>query len=318
MARAWGQAEVARRLLGISGLGPAHRGFSTLEISKEYVDELQRRDRSSATVRRVGDVLAMAARRIPRLDVPQAVDQVRAWMAELERNGYAGSTRNKMLLELRAAGRWAARERLCGPVAELDRIVLVRVTSRLKPLFSVDELQAILRRDAYGHGQSQAVGTREAWHAVAAVLIYSGLRFSEVFALRWTDIDWSGKSILVREHAGRRLKTRRERLVPLQSELADILQKHKRSDSRVVNPYPNPNRLMDFVRRAGVVVGDRSPHSFRHSFASILTATGVPQPLMAAWLGHSSHQTTLGYAQQAARYAQAVAGWPRGEMRLMG
>lgn len=65
-----------------------------------------------------------------------------------------------------------------------------------------------------------------------------------------------------------------------------------------------------------IYVGRRTPHSCRHTYAGLMTATGVPGALLGAYLGHSSADTTAIYTKLAGRYAQAVGAWGRGEFRL--
>jgi integrase len=62
----------------------------------------------------------------------------------------------------------------------------------------------------------------------------------------------------------------------------------------------------------------RSPHALRHTYAGVMTATGVPSLALMAWMGHSSTATPAISAALATRYQEAVAGWPRGQWRLLG
>ena len=119
--------------------------------------------------------------------------------------------------------------------------------------------------------------------------------------------------------AGGRVKRQRERLVPLQPELAAILEPLKQDSGHLFTGKSwNPTRgFQAFLGRAGVTVAGRSPHSLRHTYAGIMTATGLPGPLLSAYLGHTSAATTMQYTKLAARYVAAVTGWSRGEMPIM-
>jgi hypothetical protein len=47
-----------------------------------------------------------------------------------------------------------------------------------------------------------------------------------------------------------------------------------------------------------------------------MTASGVPGPLLMAYMGHSSAATQLQYTKMAARFVTVVKGWARGEFAL--
>lgn len=72
-----------------------------------------------------------------------------------------------------------------------------------------------------------------------------------------------------------------------------------------------------FLKRVGLPIAGRSPHSLRHSYAGLMTATGMPSQLLRAYLGHSSEQTTSGYTKLATRYVNAVTTWERGQPELL-
>lgn len=110
----------------------------------------------------------------------------------------------------------------------------------------------------------------------------------------------------------------RERIVPLQPELAEILGQPGAAGDPVAPRLEaiDSRRFARFLARCGVPAAGRTPHSCRHTYAGLMTATGVPGALLGAYLGHSSADTTAIYTKLAGRYAQAVGDWPRGAFRL--
>lgn len=70
--------------------------------------------------------------------------------------------------------------------------------------------------------------------------------------------------------------------------------------------------LRAFCRRLGIDPAGRSPHSLRHSYAGLMTATGVRSLVLADWMGHESTATTKGYSTMATRYLAPCRGWPMG------
>jgi integrase len=149
-----------------------------------------------------------------------------------------------------------------------------------------------------------------------ALCLYAGLRADEAAALTWADVDQVGGVLLIRIHAGHRLKRGRERIVPIQPELTPMLGDPGQQSAAVAPGHPgNFRRAWPAVLgRCGVGVNGRSLHSLRHAYAGLMTACGVPGPLLSAYLGHTSAATTMIYTRLAARYVGAVAAWPRGRL----
>ena len=187
------------------------------------------------------------------------------------------------------------------------RLRAVRVEHRLKAVFSIEECRTLL------------ADPDDSWFLPFAVLIYTGMRVGEAVTARWEDIDWRAGLVLIQGRAGRRLKTGRERFVPLQPELAEILTP-RRQESGLLAPFGSQadvGRAFErFLVRRGLAANGRSPHSCRHTVVGLLSATGEPTGVIRQYVGHTSEQMTLHYAETAARYRQQVDGWPRGVLRL--
>jgi integrase len=183
---------------------------------------------------------------------------------------------------------------------------------RVRAQFTIDDLRAMLT--------AQLADASPEYHRLVALLAYTGMRFREAALARWEDIDWSGRCILVRVGPGRRVKRNRERLIPLQDELAAVLEPHRQEAGPLTQGQEwNPTRgFRSYLKRAGVAVDGRSPHSLRHTYAGIMTATGVPAQLLMAYLGHSSAATMLRYTRLAARFVAVTERekWQRGEIRI--
>jgi integrase len=145
---------------------------------------------------------------------------------------------------------------------------------------------------------------------IVPMLIFTGLRVSELRGLTWEDIDFEQRSIHVRlqmSRAGQRvsLKTNAARRdVILMDEIALRLRKHRLAarfsgdqDLVIVNSVGrtlDDSRLRkDFAAAATAAeVTGASPHTCRHTFASILIDQGSDVQFVAEQLGHSSTKTT--------------------------
>lgn len=141
----------------------------------------------------------------------------------------------------------------------------------------------------------------------------TGLRKGELWTLSWSNVDME-RRILRIPAAG--AKTRRERWVPFDAEVAELLGRIRNGTSLV---FPNRdgkprhatsgsfNRdLQKAARRAGIRKRV-TLRMLRDSYASHLAMAGVPLIAISKLLGHSSIKTTEIYAHLAPDYLRAEA-----------
>jgi integrase len=164
-----------------------------------------------------------------------------------------------------------------------------------------------------------AVGTRD--EALLTLALRTGMRQGELAALRWDDVDLTGRpSITVRFSADTRTKTRvsttktgRERKVHIGPRTVEILKAHRArqleermaatswADPGLV--FPNTKgkiRRRDSVMRslrrlleeAGLPVDVRF-HDLRHTAGTLALRQGVPLHTVSRMLGHSDPAMTL-------------------------
>ena len=104
----------------------------------------------------------------------------------------------------------------------------------------------------------------------------------------------------VRNKAGWRTKTGNERTLPLHPELKSILKKLPQ-DSQWCFPTATGQQHKNNLRRELIPIFKAAKlpynlHRLRHTFASHLVMQGVDLPTMKQLMGHTSIQTTMGYA----------------------
>jgi integrase len=147
--------------------------------------------------------------------------------------------------------------------------------------------------------------------SVVSVAVPTGLRSGEILALRWKRIDLLGGTLTVAENyssgefGSPKTKSSR-RVIPISSALAGVLE----SQRARANPA-TPEDLV-FQTAKGTPLNDKnlynrelapacdrieqpriSWHSFRHTHATLLHASGEPLKTAQALLGHSDLETTL-------------------------
>ena len=163
------------------------------------------------------------------------------------------------------------------------------------------------------------------------VAAYGGLRRGELVALRWRDVDFAGRKIIVRcsLSAGTELRStkgRRAREVPLPDQAAAALDRlSQRIEFTGPDDYVFANRLgrrMDpsalrrrFERaRDAVRLEHLRFHDLRHTYGALLVAGGIDLASVKAAMGHSRISTTERYlharpaGELADRFTQALRG----------
>jgi integrase len=139
----------------------------------------------------------------------------------------------------------------------------------------------------------------------------TGMRQGELKGLQWSAIDWLNRSVVVRHSQSDYTKSlgtpksNRERHIPLDIDLYDVLSARRETDGYVFlssngEPFNHEKvsaALGQVCRRAGMrKVGW---HLLRHTFATQLSMNGTPLNIVQVLLGHSSITTTMRYAHVA-------------------
>jgi site-specific recombinase XerD len=169
--------------------------------------------------------------------------------------------------------------------------------------------------------QEQATVLLEAahtpWHRVLlALLLFAGLRRSEVAAITLDDLDMENAQLLVR---GKGAKQRVVPLAPLVVEaIREYLSCRPQTESQHlfvsrVGGHPLHARvagrmLQHVLQRAGLGEEHITPHRLRHTFATHLIRNGVDVRTVQELLGHADLQTTARYLHSDTKTKQAAVG----------
>jgi integrase len=164
-----------------------------------------------------------------------------------------------------------------------------------------------------------AVGTRD--EALLTLALRTGMRQGEFAALRWEDVDLTGKpSITVARSADTRTKTRvsttktgKERKIHIGPRTVEVLKAHRarqREERMAATSWEDPGlvfpntrgkirrrdsvmrSLRRFLERAGLPAEVRF-HDLRHTAGTLALRQGVPLHTVSRMLGHSDPAMTL-------------------------
>jgi len=149
--------------------------------------------------------------------------------------------------------------------------------------------------------------TDERLKIVLIIAIYAGLRKTELFSLKWDDINFTQGVIRIL-----RSKNGETRYVPMNSLVREALENAPR-DSK--NPYifymGEKDRQKDIRKEFDKLlkvckIKDFHFHDLRHTFASQLVMKGVDLYTVAQLLGHKSLQMTARYSHLSPDYLKKV------------
>lgn len=144
------------------------------------------------------------------------------------------------------------------------------------------------------------------------LLLFTGMRKSEVLGLRWSEITSEGKEIhLADSKTGKRT-------IPLNVQAAEIVRSlRERAESIYVFPARDSvtgdgsrhatglHRFWDQVRKDAGLEGVRI-HDLRHTFASFAANEGVSVLQIGGLLGHKNPRTTMRYTHLSTRALQTA------------
>jgi integrase/recombinase XerD len=254
------------------------------------------------------DLADFSAFATARGQLPAGTDEatLRAYLSGLAAAGLAARTQARRLSALRQFHRFLLREEIRpdDPTATLDS---PRTVPALPKYLAEEEVDALLA----------AAATRPAAQArlmVAAleVLYATGMRVSELLALRVESVSRAGPALVIRGKGGR------ERMVLLSDAARDAaaaLAGERRTGPLFASPRGRRAitrqgfalLLKQVALAAGLDPVRVSPHVLRHSFASHLLARGADLRSLQLLLGHADIATTQIYTHvQAERLRRLV------------
>jgi len=132
--------------------------------------------------------------------------------------------------------------------------------------------------------------------SIVIVALNTGLRRGEIFSLKWTDVDFQRGRLVIRK-----TKASKERFVPMNATVKELLRSIPRLLSDYVFPSPKTvGRLTDIKKSfRGAVdmagIENLRFHDLRHTFATRLADAGTDAYTLMEIMGHADLKTTMIY-----------------------
>ena len=155
------------------------------------------------------------------------------------------------------------------------------------------------------------------WHrAMLALLLFAGLRRSELAAITLEDLDLENGQLVVRG------KGTKQRVVPLTAVVVQTIKEYlscrpetesrhlfvNRIGGRPIHGRVVGRMLARVLTKAGLDQHGITPHKLRHTFATHLIRNGVDVRTVQELLGHADLQTTARYLHSDTRTKRAAVG----------
>lgn len=229
---------------------------------------------------------------------------VREFRSYLQRKEAKPSTINRALAAIRAFGKWAEETGAIqgNPAAKVKAVKKAELAPQW---LDKNQVNALVRKaEELTQNAKTPPAIRQAVRdeAIIKILLNTGLRVSELCALRLSDVDMkTNKGVLV----VRQGKGAKRRVVPMNKETVRAIQawlKVRPSGFDDLLFYGSRGHALTAsgIQRRLAIIGKQAnievhPHTLRHTFAKSLIDAGVTLEKVGALLGHGSLNTTRVY-----------------------
>lgn len=230
-------------------------------------------------------------------DFPRSLDSmtgpsIRRYVVWLREQGYKPWSIRRRVCSLKAFVRYCVDEELLerNPAA---RVPTPKAPKGLPRYLTMDEVQEILK-----FIDSTPVTHRLRDRALVRVLLFTGLRRSELLGMNWSDIDFRNGTLRVMG------KGATERTIPLEEQTAECLGAYRAASllqgtewvwCNHMGHRMKPDSLGRVIRRwlrKANIRKDVTAHTWRHTCATLLVQNGAPLTSIQELLGHADISTT--------------------------
>lgn len=216
---------------------------------------------------------------------------VETYKAEKQKIGLANKTINNHLIVLNkclnTAQDWEV-------IKIIPKIKLLKVPPQKFDFLSAEECQELI-------DNSEGM-----YKEMILLCLKTGVRFGELIALRWEDVNFKDKLLTVQRSISRGVegstKGNKIRYIPLMEDILQMLKESSKKDDFIFS-NGNNNTLesitcLRWLHKACYKAGLREIgwHVLRHTFASHLAQNGVSIVVIKELLGHADIKTTMRYS----------------------
>ena len=327
-----GTLDAARALLSPTSLAPTPAGTSFANrfgsaqanslqwVGKEFLESVRNSGRSQGHIDAIEWTLTVVRESgVDDLFDPQLTKVLQGHIATLtaRRPGQKSSvplstrTKNHHVHILHSIGNYAEGKNWFdrNPLRSLKKMAEAK---RNRAVYTIDELRVMLSDERQNHS----------WWRFVALAAYTGLRSSTLTQLTWPMVRWDISRLHVPAHL---TKGKRDVLAPIRSEFMQLLKHWKLNDAPLVPKEcsaSNSDRANEcfqkFLKTCAIDRQGRGVHTFRHTVASLLTATGTTAFGIMDAIGHESPVSSKHYAQGAEEFRNQVhdESWEEGQFYL--
>lgn len=175
-----------------------------------------------------------------------------------------------------------------------DRVKIAYGSEKQVEVYSDKEVEMIL----FYIQNEEKVSKRN--KVIVLLLLYTGVRVSELCSIKIKDIDFLNYSIKIHGKGGK------FREVPLKFDVADAIKEYiaeRNNDSKIDSEFliigqrgalrrDAINTMLERLTKEIGMINKLKPHTFRHTFCTRLINRGVPISTVSKLAGHSSVDTT--------------------------
>lgn len=219
--------------------------------------------------------------------------------------GISPHTCNLRIRELRRMLKWAADRGYCtNPLPKTLKI-------KEKPTGNINFLSKNEYDKLYAYLTNQQTRSKDYWKTAVVLAVYTGLRLSALFNLRWRDVEWDADKIKIETDKTGNVR-RIDLIAPIRDEL-EVWREIKRTfgggtdeNDRILGPAAiKYNKWHDICVKAI----DRKIrwHDLRHTFGTWLLAAGANIKSVQQLMGHRNISTTIKYTHLMSPTAEQAA-----------
>lgn len=223
---------------------------------------------------------------------------IRSWLAQLVQSGISPSSVNRKMSSLRSFFNYLIKQGVIS-INPMMKIQSLKSKKRIPVFLEMDKTEFLFEKIEFGNDYK---GSRD--KIILEILYMTGIRLSELINIKDRDIDFSKKMLKV---LGKRNK---ERLIPLShSTLKQITNyinvrenEFFKNESYLLLTNKGEKLYAKFVYRLVnkyinmiSTIDKKSPHVFRHTFATHLLNKGADLNAIKELLGHANLSATQIY-----------------------